>query len=111
VKDLTRVNADKAKVRAARDKLADELKTSYPDVVKQLAELFRNIEAADKECARVGLPGVELTARGIPNFMANDIKLLEWVRLPVLVVGHGTVIAWPPAKKPLGLQLVAAPAF
>jgi hypothetical protein len=38
----------------------------------------------------------------IPNFMSNDVRLAEEVRLPLLVVGqHGSAEVWPPRKLPM----------
>jgi hypothetical protein len=112
---------DAERVRAQRDKLATELAEFYQAAVARLVALFNDIEKCDREVLRVNrdappgtsrrLVGVELHARQIGNFMSNDVKLLEQVRLPELVPGHGTVIAWPPAKKPMSLQLVGGPEF
>jgi hypothetical protein len=105
-----RLNADRARVRVNRDKLAADLKSLYPGLAKQLVKLFQEIETADRECLRVGIPSVECQARSISHLMANDVTLLEAVRLPALVIGgHGSVEVWPPKKLPMSLRLTGAP--
>jgi hypothetical protein len=109
---VERLSAERARVVAIRDKLADDLKTIFVPAAQQLAALFAAIEKCDQECKRVGLPCVELAARQIPNFMSNDLRLAEQVRLPQLIVGqHGSADVWPPKKLPLSLQLIGVPAF
>jgi len=109
---VERLSAERARVKAIRDKLADDLKTVYLPAAQQLAALFAAIEKCDEECKRVGLPSVELAARQIPNFTSNDVRLAAQVRLPQLVVGqHGSAEVWPPKKLPISLQLIGAPAF
>jgi hypothetical protein len=109
---VERLSAERARVIAIRDKLADDLKTIYVPAAQQLAALFAAIEKCDQECKRAGIPSVELAARQIPNFMSNDVRLAEQMRLPTLVVGrHGSAEVWPPKKLPMSLQLTGAPAF
>jgi hypothetical protein len=107
-------HADAEAVEAVRDKLAAEMAEKYPAATAWIIDFFQRMVACDQEVSRINgaapplehrrLLGVELTARGIDNFGLNDRLIVETLRLPALVRGYGSAMAWPAPSVPLSVQ-------
>jgi hypothetical protein len=106
--------ADADAVEAVRDKLAAEMAEKYTAATVWIVEFFQRMAACDQEVSRINgsapplehrrLLGVELAARGIDNFGLNDRPIVETLRLPALVRGYGSAMAWPAPSVPLSVQ-------
>ena len=98
-------------IETQRDELATEYAQLYPKAVSELVDLFRRVEAVDKEVSRVNgsaragehrrLLGVELTARGLGNFTAADPSIARGVQLPDFE--RSSRMAWPPPQVPFAV--------
>jgi hypothetical protein len=107
-------HADAEAVEAVRDKLAAEMAEKYPAATAWIIDFFQRMVGCDQEVSRINgaapplehrrLLGVELTARGIDNFGLNDRPIVETLRLPALVRGYGSAVAWPAPSVPLSVQ-------
>jgi hypothetical protein len=108
---FARWEPDYERVKALRDALSDELRSVYPAVVAQLADLFQRMEVCDRECSRINgsapdrehrrLLGVELTARGVDRLWQPDVIISKELRLPYLTRDKGPIYAWPRPTPPL----------
>src|SRR5262249_3357413 len=104
-----RIIYDKAK--AERDRLAAELKASYPGIENQLGQLITKIEANDQEIEFVaahGLPtgaerlrSAELIAREIEAWRVNQAEVVRITRelcLPAFKHDPHRPYAWPRSR-------------
>ena len=109
--------ADCAEVKARRDALAAEFSEIYQKATAQLVDLFERVKAFDKEIKRTNdaalnsdagdrLLGVELTARGLNNFMADTPSILVVIKLPNFECSSR--MAWPLPETPIGVQVAAS---
>ncbi len=94
--------------KAARDKLAAELKEMYPALAARLADLAARIDANDREVEKSNtrakpngaqwLAGAELAARGLKGFndgAANVPRITEELRLPRFEYNRHDPYTWP----------------
>jgi chromosome segregation ATPase len=101
-----------AKAEAVRDKLATELRETYPQLVDQLLELMTRLRANDLEVEYINanaLPSgsmpllvAELVARDLPGFARpiSDIpRITKQLRLPAFVYSEFAPYAWPTAPR------------
>jgi hypothetical protein len=99
------------KVKAERDKLAAELKASYPSIESQLGQLIAKVEANDREIEFVNaqaLPGgaerlrsAELVAREVESWCVNQTEVARISRelcLPAFKHDPHQPYAWPRSR-------------
>src|SRR5262249_47778544 len=99
------------KVKADRDKLAAELKATYPSFESQLGQLIAKIEVNDREIEFVnahGLPtgaerlrSAELIARGLESWRVNQTDVVRITRelcLPSFKHDPHRPYAWPRSR-------------
>lgn len=108
---------DYQRTEAACDKLAAELRETYPAAVAKLIELYQRMEACDRESDRVNsqapdgedrrLHGVELTARDLEAFSRSQPSILKSMVLPEWENSEHN--AWPPQQPPMAAHFAASP--
>jgi DNA repair exonuclease SbcCD ATPase subunit len=99
------------KVKAERDKLAAELKASYPNIEALLGELIAKVEANDRELEFVNaqalptgaerLRSAELIARGIEAWRVNQADVVRFTHelcLPAFKHDPHRRYAWPRSR-------------
>ena len=97
------------KAKAERDKLAAELKATYPPFEAQLRDLLQRIAESDKYIEDIinhSLPSgaerllvAELVARGLRGFVDNSAdvaRITRQLRLPAFQFDRHDPYAWPP---------------
>jgi hypothetical protein len=107
--------ADCDLLEAERDKLADELRALYPQMVVQIADLFGRMAANDEQLSAlhqrrpVGvlrhLLSAELKARGLNRFSAAMPSLAKQLKLPCW---DSAELAWPPPQPSFAATYAAA---
>jgi hypothetical protein len=98
------------KSKAQRDKLAAELKATYPAITAQLADLMARIAANDREIEYINayaLPEseprllvAELVARDLPGWVENSVhaaRITTELRLPAFGFDAHRPYVWPTA--------------
>ena len=116
------------KVKAERDKLAEELARVYPPLVDQLVDLMTRLAASDQAlnaCNRAlprdaeHLPTAEEIARGLHDYEVQYCKekgrrldpqlprLATELKLPKFEAADGRMFVWPPETKGLPLNELA----
>jgi hypothetical protein len=115
--EIQRWRADRDQVETAVNELASEMRDTYPELTKRLADLFQRMAQLDEEVQRVnaaappgGYPhllGAELAARGLDNFSAASPSITKELKLPQQML-------WPPPTTPfaiLAARAMPVPAF
>lgn len=97
--------AHKYEVSQQRDAFVTRLRDEYPQLATSLVDLLSEMTALDAECTRIGVPTVEMLARGWdarPNG-GQVFPLAVAVQLPSLQAGAPAL--WPPAQthRPVGM--------
>ncbi len=101
-----------------RDKLAAELRQTYPKVVSQLVDLFARIAANDATLSQLHqsrpsnakgyLKGAELTARGLEDFTRDTLSLVARDRLQLPDWIESNKFAWPPPTERAAVLVAGA---
>ena len=88
--------------------LAQELLSTYPELTAKLVDLFRRIDAADKEVLQINFTAPDRCRwlRTVEAMATNSAtKIIPLVKLPVLAVDGSTKPdAWPPVAT-IGLEM------
>jgi len=103
-------------LKVERDKLADELRATYPpavariaDVLGRAADLDRRLSALHQSRpsgAKGQLLSAELKARELSEFSSDEPSISHELKLPSWT--ESNKLAWPPPARPLGVVLAEA---